>query len=242
MTETMAIIKFVNLFLLGIITLLSGCASSPSLPPPPQGPDPDLSVTISPGDEVEFKFYYTPKLNELQTVRPDGMINLQLVGTIKVQGMTPLALENKLALLYKPHLKRPRPTVVIRKLIGRRVYIGGQVRKPGLISIPGSMTALEAIMEAGGFDLASAEPANVLVIRLKGNMRQVYGINIARTLAGKSSPAFYLRPSDVIFVPRTKIAKLDQWVDQYINRIIPDFTFTRQLGNSSLGIETFRRY
>ena len=113
---------------------------------------------------------------------------------------------------------------------------------PGVVQMPGDMTALEAIMEAGGFDLRAAERKSVLVIRYRSGRRYAYKLDLKRATAGDETKPFYLEPRDIVHVPRTKIAKLNQWIDQHINKIIPDtgFYFRRTSGSTSYGVGSYR--
>ena len=195
------------------------------------------AVALRPGDEVELKFYYTPELDITQTVRPDGKISLQLIGEIDVQGKSPSQLREELLKLYVPHLKKPEIAVVVRSLLNRRVYVGGQVISPGVVEIPAEVDVLQAIMQAGGFMLPEAEVKNVIVIRHKGVQRYAYSVNLGGALKGEATQSFYLQPQDIVYVPRTKITRLDQWVDQHINKLIPEtgFLFTRTSGRTMVG-------
>jgi protein involved in polysaccharide export with SLBB domain len=200
------------------------------------------NVALAPGDVLEVKFFYTPELNELQTVRPDGKIALQLVGEVEVEGKSPAELRSELMELYSQHLKTPEIAVMIRSFYERRVYVGGQVMAPGIIEMPGTMTLLEAIMQAGGFNVKDAEVRNVIVIRHINGQRYGQSIDMKPALSGDEVPPFYLAPKDIVYVPQTTIAKVDQWVDQHINKIIPDtgFNFRRTMGNTSIGMGSYR--
>ncbi len=199
-------------------------------------------VTFAPGDEIEVKFFYTPELNISQTVRPDGKISLELIREVKAQGKTPAELRDELMRLYDPHLKAPEIAVVARSFYNQRVFVGGQVLRPGEVEMPGPITALEAIMEVGGFDLRAAERKDVIVIRYTRDRRYAYKLDLKKATAGKETEPFYLRPKDIVYVPRTTIAKINQWVDQHINNIIPDtgFFFRTTSGNSAYGMGNFR--
>jgi polysaccharide biosynthesis/export protein len=181
----------------------------------------DVRVSLAPGDSIEIKFFYTPELNEAQTVRPDGNIALLLVGEVKAEGKTPAELQNELIQRYSLQLRNPQVTVIVRSLEGRRVYVGGEVKTPGLIPMPGPLTALEAIMQAGGFNLAAAQVENVVIIRYKERQRFGYMLNMKEALAGRNFQPFYLESRDIVYVPRTRIAELNQWIDQYISKMIP---------------------
>jgi len=194
-------------------------------------------VVLEPGDEIELKFYYTPELDITQTVRPDGKIALQLIGEIDVQGKTPGALREELLRLYVPHLKKPEIAVIVRSLLNRRVYVGGEVTAPGVVAIPGKTDLLQAIMQAGGFKLPEAAVRNVVVIRHTDGQRYAYAVNLESALKGNGSEPFYLQPQDIVYVPRTKITKVNQWVDQHINKLMPDMGLyiMRTSGRTTVG-------
>lgn len=185
-------------------------------------------VILAPGDEVEIKFYFTPELDVRQVVRPDGNLSLLLVGEVKAEGKTPALLTDELIRGYKPHLKEPQVAVIIRSLYNRRVYVTGEVVTPGVVEMPGRLTLMEAIMGAGGFSVAEADTKHVIVIRQKGGIRCACKINMGPSLDGRSiHEPFYLFPKDVVFVPQTGIAKLNQWIDQHINKIVPRAIYFR---------------
>jgi len=179
-------------------------------------------VILGAGDVLEIKFFYTPELNETQTVRPDGKISLQLVGEVEVTGKTPFELKDELIKLFSTKLNNPDITVIVRSLYSHRVYVGGEVNAPGFLEKTRHMTALEAIMEAGGFNLNSAKVRNVVIVRYKGDKRYGYKLNLKPALEGKSDTPFFLEPYDIVYIPRTKITAVNQWLDQYIDGVIPN--------------------
>lgn len=185
-------------------------------------------VILAPGDEVEVKFYYTPELDVRQVIRPDGNLSLLLIGEVKAEGKTPGLLTDQLVRWYQPHLKEPHVAVIVRSLYNRRVYVSGQVVTPGVVEMPARITLMEAVMGAGGFSLREADIKHVIVIRQKGGIRCASKIDMRPSLDGKSiHEPFYLLPKDVVFVPQTGIAKLNQWVDQHINKIVPRAIYFR---------------
>jgi len=224
-----------------VSTLLLGCQFPPRYPSASEAePSTTPHVALVAGDVVEVKFFYTPQLNETQTVRPDDKIALQLVGEVEVQGMSPAELRGELLKLYAPHLKDPEVAVIVRSFQNRRVFVGGQVVTPGIVEMPGKLTVLEAIMQAGGFDMREAEVRNIIVIRHKESQRYGYSLNLKPVLMGGETQPFFLESQDIVYVPRTEIAKAGQWVDQHINRLIPQtgFFFTRTSGRTQVGYRT----
>jgi protein involved in polysaccharide export with SLBB domain len=210
--------------LAGIIVcvLFTACQSAPPARTPDEMPtDSFIKVTLAPGDVVEIKFFYAPELNENQTIRPDGKITLQLVGDVAAQGKTPEELHDELVRLYTPQLKRPEVAVIVRSLASHRVYVGGQVNEPKLIELKEPLTALEAIMQAGGFHMETAQVKNVVVIRNKNGQHYGCALDFSGALKGQEVAAFYLEPRDIVYVPQTTITNVDQWVDQYIRKVLP---------------------
>ena len=211
--------------------LLTGCAGQTAVNPIPQSlptapearPVASSSTVLGPGDVIDIKFAYSSQFNESQTVRPDGKIVLHLIGPISVQGKTPDALREEIEGLYAGQLKHPQLAVIVRSFHERRAYVGGEVNKPGLVEMPGSMTALEAIMYAGGFNLEKAEVQNVVVVRQKEGRYSGYALNFKDTLGGLEAQSFILEPRDIVYVPRTRIADLNQWMSQFY-KMLPPFS------------------
>lgn len=216
-----------SLLLILVLVLPLSCATNPRAPAfeemalpsaPPQ-------AVIQPGDLLEVKFVYWDHLNESQTVRPDGMISLPLVTEVKAAGLTPGELHAQLMDLYRDELKNPEITVLLRTEESRRVYVGGEVNTPGLVELRGRLTAMEAIMAAGGLQKASARLENVLVIRRIDGHLYARTLNLRGHFKEANLAPFFLEPNDIVFVPRTHIDRANQWVDQYVNRMIPDMIY-----------------
>jgi len=207
-----------------------GCRTPEPVQEKPQTAPPvsaDLPVMLGPGDVLEIKFLYTPELNVTQVVRPDGKIALQIIGEVTAQGKSPAQLKDHLLQQYTDHLKDPEIVILVQSLYDRSVFVGGQVVRPSMIEMPAKMTAMEAIMRAGGFDWRQAEPGSVLVIRHEGSRWKGYKLNLKSAIEGTSTDCFFLQPKDIVHVPRSEIAKVDQWIDQHISQLIPDVFYIR---------------
>ena len=109
-------------------------------------------------------------------------------------------MEKQLVQLYAPQLVTKEVTVtVVSSSFG--VFVTGAVIHPGKIMSDRPITALEAVMEAGGFDSAKANMKAVGLIRNKGGQTQNYTLNLQLVLEGKQNEQFYLEPSDIVYVP-----------------------------------------
>jgi len=232
---------FAFLIIIFLVLPLTGCSHHPAKTAQEMQAEIITETTLGPGDIIEVKFTYAPQFSEALTVRPDGKIQLQLIGDVVADGKTPEALRGELMTRCKPYLQHSELAVITRKLYQARIYVGGEVKTPGQIDMPGRMTPLEAIMHAGGFDMRSANVKNVIIIRHKNGQRYGCALDCRNALAGKEEKQlFYLEPYDIVYVPRTTITKVNQWIDQYINKGVPETGFMYQFNaaHHTIGILT----
>jgi polysaccharide biosynthesis/export protein len=225
----------------GVAVLLSsGCSSTKARPASEAPPIVPVNPVIGLGDELEIKFYYSPELNLQQRVRPDGMISVQLVGDVLAVGLTPQQLDTQLQELYAKHLKYPEIAVIVRGSYSRRVLVGGEVARPGPIDMPANLSAFEAVLLAGGFNLVTADTMRVVVLRDDGTGRRVgYAVNMKDTLKGATESPFMLQPTDIVYVPRTGVVDVNQAIQQYVNNNVPNlgFQMTQQTPYGSYGVD-----
>jgi protein involved in polysaccharide export with SLBB domain len=174
------------------------------------------------GDSIDVSFFKSDTLNRSLTVGPDGDIFLPLVGRVRVAGRTLEEINEELNERYRSELTDPQVSVSILDYAGLAVYVGGEVNEPGLIDYRGGLTAVQAIMNAGGFT-TTASLSNVLLIRKDQNNEPVGAIvNVKDILHDAQFDLdLPLAPTDVIFVPRSKIANVNLFVRQYIDNNIP---------------------
>ncbi len=167
---------------------------------PSPATDTSTSFILREGDFLKITFPGSPSLNSIQQIRTDGKIQLPLIGEVQAAGMAPADLQKKVVDLYAPQLSLKEVTVEVQNS-SFPVYVTGAVLRPGKSSSDHPITALEAIMEAGGFDYSRANLKDVVVIRQEGNRTKKYTLNLKLAMEGKVSEAFYLKPADIIYVP-----------------------------------------
>ena len=188
-----------------------------------ENPLPALApYVIRVNDELAIKFYNNPELNEDVKVRPDGMISLQLIDDVQAAGRTPMQLDAELTKRYTGELADPNVSVIVRTAGGEQVYVSGEVGKQGAVPLIGGMTLYQAIQTAGGF-LDTAQRSQVILIR-KGPDGTPFGraVDVRLVQAGESPQSdIPLRPLDMVFVPRSKIANVDLFVKQFIRDALP---------------------
>lgn len=178
---------------------LTGCMTSPSAPPAAAIPEAEAQI-LRAGDVLKITFPRTPSLDTTQQVRRDGKINLYLIGEIPAADLSPGALEARLLERYASQLisKEVRVTVVSSAFA---VFVTGAVLHPGKLTPERTLTAFDAIMEAGGFDMAKADTKAVTVIRSESGATKTFTVNLKAVLEGRNQEPFYLRAYDVVYVP-----------------------------------------
>jgi protein involved in polysaccharide export with SLBB domain len=184
-----------------------------------------VEYQIQLGDELGIKFFYNSDLNEEVVVRPDGRISLQLIPEVVAFGKTPIELGTELRELYSAELDRPAITVLVRTFSAQRIYVDGEVEKPGELSLIGPLTVMQAIARGGGTK-PSARLKEVIVIRRGLDGRPtILPVNLNHARNGTDpSQDIALLPYDVVYVPQTQIANVNKWIDQYLRQNIP-FSF-----------------
>jgi polysaccharide export outer membrane protein len=216
--------KTVNLlFVMLIISgLVAGCSSpQPARTTAAMAQQPVLPYRVGPGDVIDVKLFYTPELDESQIVRPDGKMTLQLIGDIQAQGKTSEELQRELVNRFSTQLINPQVAVFVRRVHDSRYWVAGEVKRPGPYQMLGHATIVEAIMDAGGGTRPTADLKNVLVVRQRDGRHYGCLVNVKEILQGKEGPSFNLQARDIVFVPSTQITKVNDWIDQYVNKVLP---------------------
>lgn len=180
-----------------------GCGDIyPARPVPPEAYSFKPGGALAPGDEIRLTFSSAPDLNTQQKIQSNGKVSLPMVGEVTAAGRSVTSLQQSLTALYQPHLQDSTVTVALAGTAAG-VYVSGAVLRAGKVPLDRPMTALEAVMEAGGF-APMANPRQVVVVRTQGGKSQNYVLNLYQSLNGAESTPFYVRPYDVIFVKESK--------------------------------------
>lgn len=168
---------------------------------------------LQPGDVLEVQFRYSPEFNQTVTVQPDGYISLEIGGDLKVAGLT--IEETRRAILKKAgeRLQDPVASVLLKEFQRPYFVVAGEVAQPGRIEMRERVTAIQAIMLAGGMK-ESAKSSQVVVFRkINSDVAEVKLLNlksIRRT--GDLENDLTLQPGDMVYVPRDKISKIERFM------------------------------
>ena len=175
------------------------------------------------GDIIEVKFFYNPTFDETSTIRPDGRITLPRMGDVLVVGMTPAQLDELITEKYSEIIREPDITVILREIGEQVVYVLGEVNQPGGYPLnPYGTTILGAVSLAEGFK-NTAKLSSVILIK-----KDVLGnpvasrLNLTRAVSGeKREDDPFLRGNEIIYVPATFIAQLNEFMDQFFTKMMP---------------------
>jgi polysaccharide export outer membrane protein len=188
---------------LAVLTTLGG-AMTCGVPPASELPQPEASRAdmLGPGDVVEVRIFNEPDLSGTHQISDSGTIRLPLVGAVDAAGITPDQLTIKIADLYNERfLKDAEVSLFVKEHNSRKIYVLGQVAKPGPYAFDGKMTVIDAVALAGG--TTKLADADRTLITRDQNGKQVRVVVRVGSIGEGRSPDILLQPGDIIFVPET---------------------------------------
>ncbi len=187
---------------------------------------------LYPGDELDVAVPSAPELNKTVTVQPDGRVNLNLIAPQMAADRTASQLEAEISSAYASQLLRPQVSVTVRAQ-PLKVFVGGEVAKPGVYDMPGDIDALRAIIEAGGFSDTAKRSEVVIIRRGPGGVAMMRTVDLNQPFKDAAHADFVpLRRFDVIYVPKTGLAEVGAYMNQIRNAL--PVTFTYALGNTTV--------
>ena len=212
------------------VSLIAACTDTSHMPPAPAQPDPGAGYvsSLTPyrlqvGDVLDIRLMLNPELNEEVAVRPDGHISTTVVPDEVAYGRTVPELTAALRQDYSHDLRNPRVSVVVKSFAPTRIYVAGEVNNPGeFITVGPTLTLSQAIARAGGYKVRG-DTHNIFIIRRgPGDVPQFFSTRFNDVVAGKDASAdVRLAPYDVVYVPKTGIAEVYDWFNQYFQQFVP---------------------
>jgi polysaccharide export outer membrane protein len=188
---------------------------------------------IQVGDVLNVNFFKTTQLNQTLKVGPDGDLYLPIVGRVRVAGRTVDDITEELTEGFSNEMVDPQITVNVAEFSGLFVHVAGEVKSPGLQPYSGQLTAVQAIMDAGGF-ADRGRKKSVLLIRRDRDGQPVGTIIDVKAILkdGQFSGDVPLAPSDIIYVPLKNISKVSLAIQEYFTNNLP---FSLYLGYNISG-------
>ena len=168
--------------------------------------------TLHVGDVISLNYRLTPEFNETVTVQPDGCLNLQIVGNIKVSGLTIEQVHSKIVSLASNQLNHPELAITLKQFEQPYVVVAGEVDKPGKIELHEQTTALQAVMLAGGFKDSARDTQVILFRHINSDMAEVHRLNLHDIKKqSQLERDTELEPGDMLLVTRNKMEHLSRF-------------------------------
>lgn len=186
-------------------------STAPATPAPSAAPPPGVlpagvtpppaDYVIGPDDVLQVVFWREKELSSEVTVRPDGKVSLALLNDIQASGLTPDQLRKNVMDAAARFVTDPSVTIVVKTINSRKVYVTGQVNKPGTFALTDAMTVLQMLALAGGLQ-EYADAQNILVMRMEQGQTKSFKFNYKDVRKGKNlQQNILLKPGDTIVIP-----------------------------------------
>lgn len=162
--------------------------------------------------------------SKLTTIRPDGYISFPIIEDIKAARLTLPKLRHIASKEYSKLIDHLTISLILKTMKANLVYVTGEVVNPNVYLMEGPTTVVQSLAIAGGVK-DTAQKKTILVIS-RDKDRKPWGrlVNLKNIIReGNISLDITLNQYDIVYVPKSAIARADLWVEQYINRIMPEF-------------------
>jgi polysaccharide export outer membrane protein len=160
-------------------------------------------VTVGSQDLLDVRVFGEPELSGPFRVTRRGMIRVPLIGLVHIAGLTPTEIEEKLRKELQRFLRDPQVTVVVKDYLSKKIFVFGEVNRPGTFAYESNMSIVQAITLAGGFT-KSAWKNRTSVTRIIDGVEKKIEIPVEAIGEG-SQKNFELRPGDIVFVPESPL-------------------------------------
>ena len=161
----------------------------------------DAGYKIGPQDVLRIDVWKEAEISRSVPVRPDGKISLPLLNDVQAAGLTAMELANVISEGLKKFINSPQVTVSVSEINSRRVYVTGEVTRPGAFPLLPNMNVLQALTSAGGFT-QFARTKSIYVLRTEDGKQVKHPFNYKDVVNGKRpEDNITLQPGDTIVVP-----------------------------------------
>jgi polysaccharide export outer membrane protein len=168
---------------------------------PQHGATDDPNYVIGPQDVIDVNVWKEAEISRTVPVRPDGKISLPLLNDVQAAGLTPAQLGTQITASLKKFVTDPQVTVIVTAINSQRIYVLGEVTRPGAFPLLPGTTVLRGLSSAGGFT-QFAKMKGIYVLRLENGKQVKYPFNYKDVVNGKHSEQdIVLKAGDTIVVP-----------------------------------------
>jgi polysaccharide export outer membrane protein len=171
----------------------------PTPSPAPGSEDPNYVIGAE--DMLDINVWKEPDVSRVVPVRPDGKISLPLLNDVQAAGLKPTELAAQITDKLHKWYNDPQVTVIVTAINSRRIYVTGEVNRPGAYPMLPDMTVLQALASTGGFTLY-ANKSKIYVLRTVDGKQVKLPVDYKKITNGQNPEQnVLLRPGDTIVVP-----------------------------------------
>ncbi len=188
--------------IINLLLLSCGVPEHPSLPPLPDMSSIIQASLLGPGDVIEVRVYQEEGISGLYRIGADGTFAFPLVGEVLGKDKTPGQLGQLLIKRLKlGFIRDPQVSVFVKEFNSKKVFVLGEVRKPGTFAYEENMSIVQAVTLAGG--LKSLAAGNRVILTRKVGSEEKKFLVPFTAIGGGAEPNVNLQPGDIIFVPES---------------------------------------
>jgi polysaccharide export outer membrane protein len=160
-----------------------------------------LAYTVQPGDRLQIYVWNEPDLQKELLVAPDGGIAFPLVGEMSVIGKSTVELRQEISTRLARYIAEPIVTVTVSEVLGNKVYVLGQVNRPGQFVVNPMVDVVQALSMAGG-TTAFASLNKIVILRRRGSQQVAIPFKSGDVSSGQNLDLnIMLQSGDVVLVP-----------------------------------------
>ncbi|MGC1299480.1 MAG: polysaccharide biosynthesis/export family protein [Alloacidobacterium sp.] len=183
--------------------------------------------TLHVGDVIDLSYRLTPEYNQSVTIQPDGYASLNIAGNMHLEGLTLDEAHDLIVKKDSERLNDPELNLILSSFQRPYVVVGGEVLQPGRIDLRENMTAMQAVVMAGGFKLSAKDTRIVVFRHINADMGEVHELNLHNiNKTEKLEHDMVLQPGDMLLVPANKL--------EHFSRYMRAFSFSESFSPQAL--------
>ena len=172
--------------------------------------------TLHVGDVIDLNYRLTPEYNQSVTIQPDGYASLNVAGDVHLEGLTIEQAHDLIIKKDSERLNAPELNLILSSFQRPYVVVGGEVLQPGRIDLRENMTAMQAVMMAGGFKLSAKDTRIVVFRHINADMGEVRELNLHDiNKTSKLEHDMVLQPGDMLLVPANKLEHFARYMHAF---------------------------
>jgi polysaccharide export outer membrane protein len=158
------------------------------------------------GDVLDLSYRLTPEYNQSVTIQPDGYASINIAGDVQLEGLTVQQAHDLIVQKVSSRLNNPELNVDLTNFQRPYVVVGGEVQQPGRIELRENLTALQAIMLAGGFRTSARDTKVLLFRHINSDMGEVFRLNLHKIQkTAQLEHDMALQPGDMLMVTPNRV-------------------------------------